>query len=117
MVVMLPNQHMSQFYGSLYLKTWCRLSDFGPDGDVKGVWKCPDLFQVPIVGQTAKSKWVQYFVGEFDGSQLRNKNPAEHIFYSQSMAPEYGLEINNLQLTRCNRQFLLAITVLYKNFT
>jgi len=94
MVVMLPHEHMAKFYGSPDLKNWSHLSDFGPAGDVRGVWECPDLLQVPIVGQPGKSKWVlltsqqssmQYFVGEFDGTQFRNENPADTI-----LRPDYG---------------------------
>lgn len=58
MVVKLPNEHMAKIYGSPDLKTWSHLSDFDPAGDVRGIGECPDLLQVPIVGQPGKSKWV-----------------------------------------------------------
>ncbi len=94
MVVMLPHEHIAKFYASPDLKSWSHLSDFGPAGDVRGVWECPDLLQVPVAGQPGKNKWVlitsqhssmQYFVGEFDGSQFRNENPADTI-----LRPDYG---------------------------
>ncbi|WP_299062167.1 glycoside hydrolase family 32 protein [uncultured Polaribacter sp.] len=71
------------FYESKDLKDWNLLSEFGKEvGAHGGVWECPDLFKLPIVG-TEESKWVllvsinpdgpnggsatQYFVGDFDG--------------------------------------------------
>lgn len=65
------------------LKSWKKLSDFGVDyGAHGGVWECPDLFPLPVVGEH-KQKWVllvsinpggpnggsatQYFIGNFDG--------------------------------------------------
>ncbi|MDN3664417.1 glycoside hydrolase family 32 protein [Algibacter miyuki] len=74
------------FYDSKDLKTWNLLSNFGKNiGGHGGVWECPDLFKLPIIG-TNESKWVllvsinpggpnggsatQYFVGDFDGTQF-----------------------------------------------
>jgi levanase/fructan beta-fructosidase len=72
------------FYESKNLKNWNLLSDFGQGiGGHGGVWECPDLFKLPVIG-TDESKWVlfvsinpggpnggsatQYFVGDFDGT-------------------------------------------------
>ena len=72
------------FYESKDLKKWNLLSDFGQGiGGHGGVWECPDLFQLPVIG-TDESKWVlfvsinpggpnggsatQYFIGDFDGT-------------------------------------------------
>ncbi|MCY4562532.1 MAG: glycoside hydrolase family 32 protein [Flavobacteriaceae bacterium] len=74
------------FYESKDLKKWTYLSSFGQDiGNHDGVWECPDLIQLPILG-TEQSKWVlfvsinpggpsggsatQYFVGDFDGQNF-----------------------------------------------
>ena len=94
MAVVLPHDHIVQFYSSHNLKDWIHLSDFGPAGDVENIWECPDLLQVPVGTEPGKKKWVlmnsqqttmQYFVGEFDGNVFHNENPAEKIY-----RPDYG---------------------------
>ncbi|MCG9129493.1 glycoside hydrolase family 32 protein [Candidatus Poribacteria bacterium] len=57
------------FFGSTDLKKWERLSDIEiPDGE------CPDLFELPIDGDSDNTKWVfwgaggKYYVGDFDGT-------------------------------------------------
>ncbi len=94
MAVVLPHEHIVQFYSSKNLKQWEHLSDFGPAGDFSNIWECPDLLQVPIENDPGKKKWVlmnsqqttmQYFVGEFDGTKFANENPADKIF-----RPDYG---------------------------
>jgi fructan beta-fructosidase len=94
MALMLPVEHLVQFYSSPNLKDWNHLSDFGPAGDTSGVWECPDLTQVPVEGMKNNKKWLlqmsmngtmQYFVGEFDGVAFTNENPADQIF-----RPDYG---------------------------
>jgi sucrose-6-phosphate hydrolase SacC (GH32 family) len=82
MAVALSVERKIAFYGSADLKKWELLSEFGPTGAVKGIWECPDLFEVPVEGSDAK-RWVlninlgdhsvaggsgaQYFTGTFDG--------------------------------------------------
>ena len=94
MAVMLSAEFKMQLYSSKNLIDWKLLSEFGPAGDISGVWECPDLTQVPIEGQPGKKKWLlqmsmngtmQYFVGEFDGVKFVNENPADKIF-----RPDYG---------------------------
>jgi fructan beta-fructosidase len=94
MNVMLPVEHVVQFYSSKNLKDWKHLSDFGPAGDTSGVWECPDLTAVPVEGIPGKKKWLmqmsmnttmQYFVGEFDGVKFINETPADKI-----LRPDYG---------------------------
>ncbi len=94
MSVMLPVEHVVQFYSSPNLKDWKHLSDFGPAGDTSGVWECPDLTGVPVEGMPGKKKWVlqmsmnaamQYFVGEFDGEKFINESAANTI-----LRPDYG---------------------------
>lgn len=70
------------FYSSTNLKAWSKLSIFGNGiGCHKGVWECPDLFEI---SNGTVTKWVlfvsinpggpnggnatQYFIGEFDGN-------------------------------------------------
>lgn len=94
MALMFPVEHQVQFYSSKNLRDWNQLSTFGPAGDTTGVWECPDLTQVPILGAAGKKKWLlqtsqnggmQYFVGEFDGKKFINENPAGKI-----NRPDYG---------------------------
>jgi fructan beta-fructosidase len=86
MVVALSKEHKIAFYTSQNLKEWKLVSTFGPAGATEGVWECPDLFELPIVGNDGEKKWViavsmniggvaggsgsQYFVGDFDGERF-----------------------------------------------
>jgi len=94
MSVALALEKKIQFYQSKNLKEWSLLSSFGPVGDTSGIWECPDLFQVPVAGSSGQKKWVlmhspapymQYFVGEFDGTNFKSENPASVIY-----RPDYG---------------------------
>ena len=88
MATVLADDRKVRFWGSKDLKAWENLSDFGPAGSVKGVWECPELFEVPVEsGADGESRWVlkvdvndgapfggsggQYFVGRFDGREFR----------------------------------------------
>jgi len=106
MAVVLPHEHIVQFYGSPNLINWKHLSDFGPAGDIKDIWECPSLLQVPVAGSKAKKKWVlfnsqqttmQYFVGEFDGTKFISENPPADI-YRPDYGPDYyaGITYNHL---------------------
>ncbi|MBL7738772.1 MAG: glycoside hydrolase family 32 protein [Chitinophagaceae bacterium] len=94
MCVVLATDKKVRFYSSANLIQWQPLSDFGPAGDVNGVWECPDLFEVPVEGEPRKTKWVlmhspapymQYFVGEFDGAAFKTGKATDKIF-----RPDYG---------------------------
>ena len=101
MVTVLADQHRVRFFGSRDLKTWDTLSDFGPAGATGGVWECPDLFPLPVDGNTRDVRWVldvdinpgavaggsggQYFVGTFDGKTFVNDNPSDRVLWA-----EYG---------------------------
>lgn len=81
MTIAWPTERKVRFYSSPDLKEWTHRSDFGPAGSTKGIWECPDLFELPVKG--GKKRWVlivsvgsgapaggngcQYFVGDFDG--------------------------------------------------
>lgn len=91
MAVSLPDEHKVRFYGSADLKKWDHLGDFGPEGSVAGQWECPELFELPVDGHAAQTRWVlkiglnpgalqggsgeQYFIGHFDGTRFVNDNP------------------------------------------
>ncbi|HET9747143.1 MAG TPA: glycoside hydrolase family 32 protein [Chitinophagaceae bacterium] len=94
MLVMLPIEHLVQFYSSSNLKDWKHLSDFGPAGDTSGIWECPDLTRIPVEGEPGKKKWLlqmsvgasmQYFIGGFDGTRFINESTLNKIF-----RPDYG---------------------------
>ena len=90
MVTVLSDQHKVRFDGSTALKHWSHLSDFGPAGATDGQWECPDLFALPVEGETGLTKWVlkvdvlkgtgaQYFIGDFDGTQFTNDSSVDEI--------------------------------------
>lgn len=94
MAVVVPDQKKIQFYHSKSLKAWTLMSDFGPAGDTTGIWECPDLFRAPIIGSPGNYKWVlmhspapymQYFVGEFDGTRFKNESSPDKVY-----RPDYG---------------------------
>ena len=86
MVLALATEHKIRLYASPDLKRWTHLSDFGPAAATGGVWECPDLFELPVDGDPARTRWVlvvnlnpggvaggsggQYFVGHFDGTRF-----------------------------------------------
>lgn len=79
------NNKTIQFYYSKDLKTWRILNSFGPLGAKENWWECPDLFQLPVDGNTNNKKWVlicgaggktQYFLGDFDGLYGFDIDPA-----------------------------------------
>ena len=91
MVTVLATQHKVRLFASPDLKRWETLSDFGPAGATGGVWECPDLFPLPVDGNSNDMRWVldvdinpggvaggsggQYFIGSFDGTRFVNENP------------------------------------------
>ncbi|MCU7548702.1 glycoside hydrolase family 32 protein [Chitinophagaceae bacterium LB-8] len=73
-----------EFWSSKNLKEWTKESEFGQAiGSHDGVWECPDLFELPVDGNTNNKRWIllvsmnpggpnggsatQYFIGNFDG--------------------------------------------------
>ena len=63
------NQHL--IYTSPDLKAWTMQSG------VTGFFECPDLFELPVEGQTGLSKWVmydatgRYVIGDFNGKDFK----------------------------------------------
>lgn len=93
MTVSMVNEHMVRFYGSKDLKTWTKLSDFGPAGYTKNGWECPSLLPLTVDDDPKKIKWVlfvssggdhgpliQYFVGDFDGTTFKDDNDGKKVF-------------------------------------
>ena len=94
-------------YKSFDLKSWEHLSTFGPANATGGVWECPDLFELPVDGNSEDSRWVlivnlnpggiaggsagQYFLGEFDGVSFRSESTVtEGLQQDSSRMREYG---------------------------
>ncbi|TWE04927.1 fructan beta-fructosidase [Neobacillus bataviensis] len=88
-----------RFYASHNLKSWEFASEFGShSGSHAGVWECPDIFKLPVVGVENTSKWVmivsigndsafiegsrtQYFIGQFDGISFTNENSDDTVLW------------------------------------
>ncbi|HCX83805.1 MAG TPA: glycosyl hydrolase family 32 [Micrococcales bacterium] len=89
MVAVEATEHRVVLYRSDDLRTWDYLSDFGPANSTGGIWECPDLFELPVDGDPADTRWVlvvnlnpgavgggsggQYFVGDFDGTTFTSE--------------------------------------------
>lgn len=120
-VVILAVKDHVELYGSPNLKDWKHLSDFGfNDGAHGGVWECPDLFEMKIVG-TEKRKWVmlvsinpgaynggsgtQYFTGDFNGKEfLVDKEEIHWLDYGKDNYA--GVTWSNIPATDGRRLFL-----------
>ncbi len=117
MAVAFPNDHKVVFYGSPDLKSWNRLSEFGPAGATSGQWECPDVFELPVDADPSKRRWVvkvglnpggiqggsgeQYFIGRFDGSRFVNDNPPGLTLWTDYGKDCYcALTFNNLAASR-----------------
>jgi fructan beta-fructosidase len=97
MVVAKALEKKIKFYGSKDLKSWNWLSDFGPAGAQEKAWECPDLFQLPVDGNSNDKRWVmvvsidwareQYFIGNFDGKTftLAADSPKEALYVDQGL--------------------------------
>lgn len=66
-MVLLEKDGMS-FYNSTDMRKWVKQSHF------KGLWECPDFFELPVDGNNQIKKWVlhggspEYMIGTFDGA-------------------------------------------------
>ena len=98
MAVALPDDHKVLFYTSRDLKHWEKTSEFGPAGATGGQWECPTMAELPVDGDSKRTRWVlkvglnpgglqggsgeQYFVGSFDGTRFTNDNPPATTLWS-----------------------------------
>jgi fructan beta-fructosidase len=98
-VMILAAGNHVRIYTSHDFKTWDFASEFGIEaGSHEGVWECPDLFKLPVDGNTTDNKWVmivsignepnyvegsrtQYFIGDFDGSTFINENSDKTVLW------------------------------------
>ncbi len=66
-VMVLFEKDGMSIFNSTDLKSWTRKSH------LKGLFECPDLFELPIDGDKSRTKWVMhggstaYYIGAFDG--------------------------------------------------
>ena len=112
MAVALPTEHKIRFYTSPDLKRWTLLSDFGPAGDVDGVWECPDLLRIPDESGDGKI-WAlkvglnpgapqggsgeQYFLGRFDGKRfVASDAPGSHGWMNYGKDDYCAISFNGL---------------------
>lgn len=74
MVIAKSDQAKVLFYRSSNLKAWQLINSFS-SSVIKGWWECPDLFQLPIDGNSNNKRWVliigvsgktRYFIGNFN---------------------------------------------------
>lgn len=74
-VMVLFEKDGMSFYTSQDMKHWTRHSH------VKGLYECPDLFELPIDGDSQRKKWVlhggstSYLIGSFDGETFTPESP------------------------------------------
>ncbi len=78
------------FYTSADLKTWARKSH------LKGFHECPDLFELPIDGDSNRKKWIlhggssSYVIGSFDGERFTVESPELHYAEGKN---EHGADL------------------------
>ena len=70
-------RHTAQIFNSPDLKAWTFLST------VPGIYECPDLFELPVDGNRANTRWVlfgadgNYLLGRFDGTNFVSEGPRQ----------------------------------------
>jgi sucrose-6-phosphate hydrolase SacC (GH32 family) len=76
MMLYLDKRGEFALFGSPDLKEWTKLSDLPfPDGH-----ECPDLFELPVDGDPANTRWVawegggRYLIGDFDGKTFATQS-------------------------------------------
>jgi fructan beta-fructosidase len=93
MVAVFADEKEVKILDSRDLKKWKLRGTFGPLGEGKGQWECPDLFALSLDESSNARKWVmivnrnpgapaggtgtEYFVGTFDGAKFTNETPAD----------------------------------------
>ncbi|WP_409296770.1 glycoside hydrolase family 32 protein [Peribacillus sp. SCS-26] len=94
-----------EIYSSPNLKDWHFESSFrGHGGESFGVWECPDLFKLPVGGNSDQTKWVllishgdspygsrtQYFTGDFDGRSFTDSSSDPSVKWLDSGKDNYA---------------------------
>ncbi len=76
------------FYTSADLKKW----DF--TSRIEGFFECPDLYSLPVEGETGKAKWIlsaadgKYLVGDFDGAKFVPESDRRQLWYGNFYAAQ-----------------------------
>ena len=113
MAVSLPKEHKVRFYSSADLRTWMKLSDFGPAGDIAGDWECPDLVPLSRSGNKGEQTWAlkvglntgapqggsgeQFFLGAFDGTTFSvSPDPGAHGWTNYGKDDYCAISFNGL---------------------
>lgn len=76
------------FHSSPDLKKWTF------ESKIAGFYECPDLFELPVAGETAARRWVlsaadgRYLVGAFDGRAFRAESGKQQVWYGNFYAAQ-----------------------------
>lgn len=96
MSVVFPKEFKVIFFTSKNLKNWTRTGEFGNQGEVRKIWECPAMVEMPVDGNSQDTRWLifvstngphdkfegmQYFIGYFDGKTFKNSNAPETKLY------------------------------------
>jgi fructan beta-fructosidase len=83
-VMVLFEKDGMSFYNSTNMRDWKKKSHF------RGLFECPDFFELPVDGNASIKKWVfhggssDYFIGSFDGSTFSPESPKLQYAEGQS---------------------------------
>jgi fructan beta-fructosidase len=76
------------FHTSPDLKAWTQR------GKIDGFYECPDLFELPVDGDAAKSRWVllaadgKYLLGSFDGAEFKPDGAKQTLWHGAFYAAQ-----------------------------
>jgi sucrose-6-phosphate hydrolase SacC (GH32 family) len=66
---------------TIHFLTSPNLKDWKVQSRIEGLFECPDLFELPLDGDTARKRWIltaashEYLVGSFDGERFTPQTP------------------------------------------
>lgn len=114
-----------RFYKSPNLKEWTYSGEFGVgQGSHDGVWECPDLFELPVDGDTINKRWVlivsigedanflegsrtQYFIGSFNGDTfVPEESPAPLLWLDHGRDNYAGVTWSDVPEQQGRRLFI-----------
>lgn len=114
-----------RFYKSPNLKDWTCSGEFGVgQGSHDGVWECPDLFELPVDGDTINRRWVlivsigedanflegsrtQYFIGSFNGDTfVPEESPAPLLWLDHGRDNYAGVTWSDVPEQQGRRLFI-----------
>lgn len=114
-----------RFYKSPNLKDWTYSGEFGVgQGSHDGVWECPDLFELPVDGDTINKRWVlivsigeeanflegsrtQYFIGSFNGDTfVPEESPAPLLWLDHGRDNYAGVTWSDVPEQQGRRLFI-----------